>query len=425
MKKKYGFIAVIIMLSMLLSSCKSDSETINKNSDISVANTDDKPIKASNSYKQGIFTESLYYSEWLNLRFEISSDFEASPETAQAYNESQSREIVEMMIDSENRSMFIFVIKNSSNKSLNQFAEEHKKSVEDGDKSTTSKIQNYTINRTWESATYNLVGTEYLLLSCDWQNYIDGEPYRKGTSWNLFRQIDDYFVQIQCMANDQSAIEKLLAGFTTYADGTDTSSDMKENGDKSSETEYNSPTNTSADNNSNESDNVNNTTCANGHTWKEATCTEPATCMICGITSGSAKGHTWKEATCTEPAICMICGITSGYSMGHSWVAIVQTVHHDATGHYETVTDAKKVSKYRCPMCGYNQPLYSSLDDYYLHVDSAHENTALYSILRDRYEIVERWEYFDTEKWVVDSESYDETVITGYRCSVCGKQKSS
>lgn len=59
--------------------------------------------------------------------------------------------------------------------------------------------------------------------------------------------------------------------------------------------------------------------CANGHSWKEATCTEPEICTVCGATNGSAKGHSWKEATCTEPATCTVCGTTSGSAKGHSW----------------------------------------------------------------------------------------------------------
>ena len=188
----------------------------------------------------------------------------------------------------------------------------------------------------------------------------------------------------------------------------------------SGETGNDSSANTSTGDHTNVSDNVNDTTCAKGHTWKEATCTEPATCTVCGITTGSAKGHTWKEATCTEPAICAVCGITSGSANGHDWVAITQTVHHDATGHYETVTDAKKVNKYKCPLCNKK---YDSIEEYYLHFDSVHENDFLSEVWRERYETVEAWEYYDTQQWVVDSEAYDETVITGYRCSICGQTK--
>ena len=58
---------------------------------------------------------------------------------------------------------------------------------------------------------------------------------------------------------------------------------------------------------------------AAGHTWTEATCTEPRTCKVCGATEGSPKGHDWKEATCTEPKTCGNCGATEGSAKGHDW----------------------------------------------------------------------------------------------------------
>ena len=109
---------------------------------------------------------------------------------------------------------------------------------------------------------------------------------------------------------------------------------------------------------------------------------------------------------------------------GHSWVAQTKTVHHDETGHYETVVDAKEVTKYRCPLCGYGSDNeYSSLDAYYKHFDAKHGDDSLSSTFRDSYEEVERWEEYETEEWIVDSEAYDEKVITGYKCSVCGAKK--
>ena len=109
---------------------------------------------------------------------------------------------------------------------------------------------------------------------------------------------------------------------------------------------------------------------------------------------------------------------------GHSWVAQTKTVHHDETGHYETVVDTKKVNKYRCPLCGYGSDNeYSSLDAYYKHFDAKHGDDSLSSTFRDSYEEVERWEEYETEEWIVDSEAYDEKVITGYKCSACGAKK--
>ena len=55
------------------------------------------------------------------------------------------------------------------------------------------------------------------------------------------------------------------------------------------------------------------------HEWQEATCTEPRTCLVCGVTEGEPLGHTWQEATCTEPRICLVCGETEGEPLGHTW----------------------------------------------------------------------------------------------------------
>ena len=95
-----------------------------------------------------------------------------------------------------------------------------------------------------------------------------------------------------------------------------------------------------------------------GHTWLDATCTQPQTCSVCsatqgdvaphevvidegkaptctntGLTDGShcgacdalldeqkeipAKGHEWREATCTSPDMCTRCGALTGVAKGH------------------------------------------------------------------------------------------------------------
>ena len=51
-------------------------------------------------------------------------------------------------------------------------------------------------------------------------------------------------------------------------------------------------------------------TCA--HDWKDATCTEPKTCAVCGQTEGEALGHDWEEATLRTPKTCKVCGATEG-----------------------------------------------------------------------------------------------------------------
>ena len=59
---------------------------------------------------------------------------------------------------------------------------------------------------------------------------------------------------------------------------------------------------------------------ATGHSWADATCTEPKTCTQCGKTTGFEAGHSWKYATCTEPKTCTVCCETEGSPLGHYMV---------------------------------------------------------------------------------------------------------
>lgn len=58
------------------------------------------------------------------------------------------------------------------------------------------------------------------------------------------------------------------------------------------------------------------------HDWRDATCTVPRTCSICGRTDGDPLGHDWQDATCSEPKTCKRCGEKEGDPLGHqvdSW----------------------------------------------------------------------------------------------------------
>ena len=54
--------------------------------------------------------------------------------------------------------------------------------------------------------------------------------------------------------------------------------------------------------------------CKDGHTWVEATCTEPKTCSVCGAKEGEALGHEWLENTPNyqQAKTCSVCGATEG-----------------------------------------------------------------------------------------------------------------
>ncbi len=61
--------------------------------------------------------------------------------------------------------------------------------------------------------------------------------------------------------------------------------------------------------------------CGHSHTWMDATCLEPRTCVECGETEGEALDHQWLEADCVQPKRCAACGQTEGTALGHMWIA--------------------------------------------------------------------------------------------------------
>ncbi len=84
-----------------------------------------------------------------------------------------------------------------------------------------------------------------------------------------------------------------------------------------------------------------------GHTWNNATCTEPKTCEVCSTTEGDALGHDWQDATCTEPKTCVACGETEGEALGHNYGEWVQTI---APSQHE-----KGERKHTCTACGHTE----------------------------------------------------------------------
>lgn len=85
--------------------------------------------------------------------------------------------------------------------------------------------------------------------------------------------------------------------------------------------------------------------CSCSHEYAPATCTAPATCILCQQTQGQPLGHTWQEATCETPKNCSVCNATEGQALGHSWkdadcltaqtCTICGASHGEALGHVE------------------------------------------------------------------------------------------
>lgn len=100
--------------------------------------------------------------------------------------------------------------------------------------------------------------------------------------------------------------------------------------------------------------------CSCEHQWKDADCTTPKTCTLCGEIEGAPLGHVWAAATCTTPKTCTVCGLTEGEANGHTWTeancttaktcSVCHSVEGEALGHdwQDATTEAPKT----CSHCG-------------------------------------------------------------------------
>lgn len=72
------------------------------------------------------------------------------------------------------------------------------------------------------------------------------------------------------------------------------------------------------------------------------------------------------------------------------------------------------------PVCNACGAIFTSVDAAAEHgIDSGHGNYAIKKVVVDT---IHHDAVTDT-KWVVDQKAYDETLTTGYKCSVCGATK--
>ena len=127
----------------------------------------------------------------------------------------------------------------------------------------------------------------------------------------------------------------------------------------------------------------------------------------------------------------------------HDWMEQTEIIHHDETGHFEevktgtrTVVDEEAYEepvyqmKCVCSACGYEA---DSVDEIGSHMDSHYDPQlgyidASYSVQEVVTDVIRHPESSHEEpvfekQWIVDSEAWDETVVTGYRCSTCGAVK--
>lgn len=111
----------------------------------------------------------------------------------------------------------------------------------------------------------------------------------------------------------------------------------------------------------------------------------------------------------------------------HNWEKVTAVVHHDAVTHTEQVLvrDAwtePGVTKFRCGGC---LQLFNTENEL-----SEHQQTKImngdYSCASSSTVTISTPTYHPAEyetRTVVDKEAYDETVVTGYKCTICGATK--
>ena len=127
----------------------------------------------------------------------------------------------------------------------------------------------------------------------------------------------------------------------------------------------------------------------------------------------------------------------------HDWVKQTKTVHHDEEGHFEDVQKGTRTvvdeeawdepvyeTKAVCSACGYEADSTSEIND---HLDTHYDpelgySDASYSTKRVQVDTIHHPEKTHEEpvyeqEWRVDRKAWDETVVTGYRCSICGEEK--
>ena len=128
----------------------------------------------------------------------------------------------------------------------------------------------------------------------------------------------------------------------------------------------------------------------------------------------------------------------SGPSHTHNWVEETDTVYHEEKGHYESVKVGTKTvvdeeawdeDVYKdvdiCSACGYET---TSDDDMVEHLADVHDFEASYGVVSEVVDTIHHpasthEEDVYEDQWVVDSEAWSETVVTGYYCPECGAHK--
>ena len=123
----------------------------------------------------------------------------------------------------------------------------------------------------------------------------------------------------------------------------------------------------------------------------------------------------------------------------HTWVEVTQVVHHDEVGHNETYQELVKeawdeeVPVYEekarsiCKGCG--EDITGKVTEHQKNAikkgnyQCGGYHTEYLTIQTGTNTVHHDAEYVTKTRYVVDKEAYDETIVTGYKCSECGQTK--
>lgn len=213
MKKICGFIAVIFMLSILLTGCKSGSDTKNKNTDTSATHTDDQSITDVSESIYGTLTDEYYINEWLGLFLDLSGNDMSiciQPGTIDAYWTSPECNIenavldmsVKKQADMDNYFIDIY-ISDAVNTTLDDIFSEAVKAEET--QQEIRRKEGYKVSMT-TSHQYDFCGDNYSMLNIkEYRGQFtdaDGVIYSedKVNRWDLYRIKGGKLILLECFA---------------------------------------------------------------------------------------------------------------------------------------------------------------------------------------------------------------------------------
>lgn len=363
MSRIFKLLSVLICSAIIFSlfACQQSSKDGMPQNSVSPESSEDSSDQPKKSYKRGTCTGREYFNDWLNLRMQIPNDYEALTETMEQYNKTvkDGELFLELLLQSKynDKHSLEITVEPGVSITVDEYIKNTIKETTEYFQSISNENDSITIKPQWNCYAFSLAGEAYTLMELQTTKYLGyGEStIHKSLGWYLLRKIDNCIINIHISIQNFSSLENatrdawhLLEAFTSY-DGNNRTGSIEFNTPVNIENQTdnnNAPapdsnygnfdypqsstdgqTNSAPDNsrqffeNFPSQDTTSSGVCANGHDWKEASCSSPKTCKVCGKLQGAPLGHDWESATCYTPATCTRCGQISGSALGHDWQA--------------------------------------------------------------------------------------------------------